>query len=61
MDSKISRTIAAFRKSHSVLLGFSKGKLYLISRLYNIYLDFSEDVNSVELHRICLVVLILLL
>ena len=61
MDSRISRTIAAFRKSHSVFLDFSKDKLYLISRLYNIYLDFPKDVNSVELHRLCLVVLTLLL
>jgi len=57
MNSKIFRIVSLFRKPYPVLLGFPEGKLYLISLLSNIYLDFPKDITLLYLCSLCLVVL----
>ena len=52
------RIVAIFRKNYPIFLGFPQDKLYLISRLYNIYLNFPKNINSVKLYGLYSVAII---
>ena len=40
--NKVFRTLAIFRRFHSIFLGFPEGRQYLVTSYWNIILDFSE-------------------